>query len=158
MKMIRTPTLILTLIVALGLTLPSGHSETLPGPIPADVLRIVDGDTVHVRAHVWIDQSIEISVRIADIDAPEIGRPKCREERAVADQAKAELTSLIGAGSVALHNVRLGKYAGRVVADVETENGLDVGEELLARHLASPYEADMDWCPIASTDETDRPG
>jgi len=117
--MIRT----LTLIIALGICLPSGEAEPLPGPIPAVVLRIVDGDTVRVRAHVWLDQSIEISVRIADIDAPEIGHPKCREERAVANEAKAELTEMIGSDTVALHNVRFGKYAGRVIADIETAGG-----------------------------------
>ena len=140
--MIRTLIIILVVIFAC----PAAKSETLPGPIPADVVRIVDGDTVRVRAHVWLDQSIEISVRIADIDAPEIGHPKCRQERMVADQAKAELTNLIGSQSVALHNVRLGKYAGRVIADIETSSGLDVGQALMALDLASPYEQAMDWC------------
>jgi endonuclease YncB( thermonuclease family) len=141
--MIRT----FALVIALSVGVPAAKAETLPGPIPADVLRIVDGDTVRVRAHVWLDQSVEISVRIADIDAPEIGHPKCREERALADQAKTELTELIGSDGVALHNVRFGKYAGRVIADIETAGGVNVGEQLIALDLATPYDAVMDWCP-----------
>jgi len=133
------------------LCIPSAaHSETLPGPIPAEVIRIVDGDTVRVRAHVWIDQSIEISVRIAGIDAPEIARPECRAERQKADDAKAEVSDLIGTDMVALYNVRLGKYAGRVVADIETANGTDVATQLVTLDLAVPDDTDIGWCPTPS--------
>ncbi|MEO9969837.1 MAG: thermonuclease family protein [Hyphomonadaceae bacterium] len=126
------------------------HAETLPGPIPADLVRIVDGDTVRVRAHVWINQSVEISVRIAGIDAPEIARPDCIAERRKADEAKAEVAELIGNDMVALHNVRLGKYAGRVIADIETATGLNIGSELMAQNLAEPEDSRIGWCPSPS--------
>jgi len=143
--MIR-PFLLSCLLFSLGLP---ARAETLPGPIPADVVRIVDGDTVRVRAHVWIDQSIVVSVRIAGIDAPEIGRPECSAERQRADEAKAEVASLIGPDMVALHNVRFGKYAGRVVADIETAAGVDVGTQLVAQELATPEHAETGWCPAS---------
>ena len=125
----------------------SASGETLPGPIPAEVIRIVDGDTVRVRAHIWINQSIEISVRIAGIDAPEIARPDCRAERQQADAAKAEVSALIGADMVRLYNVRLGKYAGRVVADIKAANGTDIATQLVALDLAIPENTDAHWCP-----------
>ena len=28
----------------------------IPGPVPAHVLHVVDGDTVRVRAHIWLGQ------------------------------------------------------------------------------------------------------
>ena len=102
---------------------------------------------MRVRAHVWIDQSIEISVRIAGIDAPEIARPECRAERQKADDAKAEVSELIGTEMIALYNVRLGKYAGRVIADIETANGTDIATQLVVLDLAAPDDTDMEWCP-----------
>ena len=28
--------------------------EMLPGPIPAEIVSVVDGDTISVRAHIWL--------------------------------------------------------------------------------------------------------
>lgn len=63
------------------------HADPLPGPIPAEVIKIVDGDTVKVRAHIWVDQTVEISVRLRGIDAPELYRPKCAAEKTLARTA-----------------------------------------------------------------------
>ena len=45
-------------------------ADTLPGPIQAEVLRVIDGDTIEVRAKIWLDQYIETNVRLAGLDAP----------------------------------------------------------------------------------------
>ena len=28
--------------------------ETVPGPVPAEVLRVIDGDTIEVAAFIWL--------------------------------------------------------------------------------------------------------
>ncbi|MEZ5921166.1 MAG: hypothetical protein R3C60_07395 [Parvularculaceae bacterium] len=66
---------------SLALAGPAAASD-LPGPVPARVERVVDGDTVRVAAEIWVDQTVSISVRLKDVDAPELFRPKCPAEKA----------------------------------------------------------------------------
>ena len=52
MRLLKLPA---ALILLMGTVLPTGKlgvSETIPGPIPATVLRIIDGDTIVVRARI----------------------------------------------------------------------------------------------------------
>lgn len=129
---------------------PAVADEVIPGPIPATVLRIIDGDTVRVRARVWLDQDIETSVRIAGIDTPELYRPGCEDEARLAEAARDRLAELLGDGAVWLRDVEHGTYAGRVVARVEAANGTDVAEPLLSDGLARAYDgrqARDSWCP-----------
>ena len=60
-------------------------SERIPGPIPAELIRVVDGDTLLVTARVWPGHRVDTRVRLLGIDAPEL-RSLCAEER---EQARA---------------------------------------------------------------------
>jgi len=122
-----------------------GHAETLPGPIPAEIMRVVDGDTIRLRAHIWLDQTLEIMVRIEGIDAPEIHRPNCSAERVLAQQAKAEVEALV-TETVFLHGVHLGKYAGRVIAEARLPDGRVLADHLLDNRLAVPEDVMDPWC------------
>ena len=44
--------------------------EALAGPVRAVVERVVDGDTVDVRARIWLGQSLTVRVRIDGVDTP----------------------------------------------------------------------------------------
>ena len=108
-------------------------ADTIPGPIQAEVLRVIDGDTIEVRAKIWLDQYIETGVRLAGLDAPEL-RGKCEREKALARKAKARVEQLVKPGSrVRLTKIREGKYAGRVVAVVSFQ--YLYGQEALATML-----------------------
>lgn len=131
-------------------------ADPLPGPIPADLLRVVDGDTLKVRAHIWPGQQVEILVRLAGIDAPEIHRPQCSAERRLADEAKAELETLSN-GQVYLHQVRLGKYAGRVIAEAYLPTGQDLAAHLLDIGLAVADGKDDPWCTSEIKDTANAP-
>ena len=52
---------------------------------------------------------------------------------------------------VRLRDIRYGKYAGRVLARVETAGGEDLGQGLMAAGLARPYDgrARVSWCEEA---------
>ena len=63
-------------------------AEILPGPVLAEVVEIIDGDTLAVRARIWLDQTIEARVRLSGIDAPEL-RGRCAAERHAAVAARA---------------------------------------------------------------------
>ena len=55
-------------------------SEGLEGPVKATVERVIDGDTIEVRAFIWLGQSLLIRVRIDGVDAPEL-EARCSQER-----------------------------------------------------------------------------
>ncbi len=135
-------------LAALLLAVPAiPATETLPGPIPAQVVRVIHGDTLDVRARIWLGQEVSIRVRLAGIDAPEL-RGRCDGERELAERTKAYLSSMVGEGSVALSEVRYGKFAGRVIARVRNAAGEDLSRALVAASLARPYEGGRreGWC------------
>lgn len=133
-------------LAALALAaLPAEADRALPGPVPAEVIRVVDGDTIRVRARIWVDQTVEVSVRLAGIDAPEIYRPRCEAERAPARAAR-DAIGLEPGDAVALRDIRLGKYAGRVVADAVLNDGESLSARLLAQGHAIPLGAEKPWC------------
>ncbi len=129
------------------------RADVLPGPVPARVIEVVDGDTIAVRARIWIGQDVETRVRLSGVDTPEFNG-RCGRERELAAHARAFVVEAIGGGAVKLSDVRYGKYAGRVVADVETAAGEDLGALLIAAGLGRPYDggARASWC------ETDDSG
>jgi endonuclease YncB( thermonuclease family) len=122
-------------------------ASTIAGPVPARPLRVVDGDTVRVEALIWIGQSVEVNVRLAGVDAPEIFRPACAAERDKGRAAAAFVEAMLeGEGAAALYDVEADKYGGRVVARLETANGDDVGASLIAAGLAARIGEQRDWC------------
>lgn len=123
--------------------------EVLPGPIPARVVEVIDGDTVRVRARIWLGQEIEISVRFDGIDTPE-RRGKCAEERRLAEAAHAFVAARMDGQAVTLRNVHYGKYAGRVVARAVLPSGEDISQSLISAGLARPYDgrARGGWCAV----------
>ncbi|MBT3395848.1 MAG: nuclease [Alphaproteobacteria bacterium] len=137
-------------IASLGLITFAGvvwAAEILPGPIPAVVTEVVDGDTIGVRARIWLGQDVEIRVRILDIDTPEI-RGDCETERSLAIAARDRVVALALGQQIQMWETGYGKYAGRITARVTLANGLDLGAELIHAGLARPYDggARQSWC------------
>jgi endonuclease YncB( thermonuclease family) len=112
-------------------------SSAFEGPVRAEVVRVVDGDTFQARAEIWLGQSIDVRVRIAGVDAPEL-HARCDAERALAEAARSWLERRIEGAEVRLSSVHYDKYGGRVDAVVRDAGG-DVGASLIAAGLARPY-------------------
>ncbi|MFO1190100.1 MAG: thermonuclease family protein [Alphaproteobacteria bacterium] len=114
-------------------------------------MAIIDGDTLAVRARIWLGQEIETRVRLKGIDAPEMNG-RCERERVLARAAKAFLAQQVAADegqfTYRLREVRWDKYGGRVIARLERPDGQDVGDALVAAGLARPYggTARQGWC------------
>lgn len=118
----------------------SNLRNRVAGPVSADVIRIVHGDTILVSARPWPQQSVEVLVRLRGIDAPEL-KAKCIEVRQAARTAKEQLDRLVGEGQpVTLMNVSSDKYFGRVVADVRLADGTNPAQDMLAAGLAAAYQ------------------
>jgi micrococcal nuclease len=124
-------------------------AASFDGPVSAHVERVVDGDTIEVKADIWLQQSLTIRVRIDGVDAPEM-EARCDEERVRAEAARDYLERRIGGADVRLTRVVYDKYGGRVRAAVSDAHG-DIAEALLAHRLARPYHGGkrQPWCEAA---------
>ena len=109
------------------------------------VLRVYDGDTITVSIDTLPPELREVGVRLANIDAPEL-RADCPSEKDQAKAAKEALAQLLASGPVQVCPIRWEKY-GRILATVWAGQ-VDVGEELVRRGLARPYDGGErgDWC------------
>ncbi len=138
------------LILLAGVVVPVGVfgvSETVPGPIPARVLRVIDGDTIVVRARIWLGQDIDTQVRLDGVDAPEL-KGQCSHERRLAEKARDLIQSHTIAGVVVLRKIKYGKYAGRVVARVDSIDGKELSQILIRAGLGRAYDGGrrLSWC------------
>ena len=128
----------------------AGQREMFAGPVEARVMRVVDGDTIAVRAQIWIGQTVEVLVRVRGIDAPE-RKSRCGREKRMAARATAYVRAMTASGRVVLTDISGGKYFGRVLADVATTEGNDVAGALLGHKLVRPYQGRkrQSWCGLA---------
>lgn len=136
------------MMLAWFLPIPAAEArDVFDGPVYATVDRIVDGDTIAVSARIWVDQDLRVLVRLRCVDAPEL-RAKCRHERDLAKRAKSYVRAALSSGKVTLTNISGGKYWGRVLADITTTDGNNVGASLLRHGLARSYRPKQrrSWC------------
>lgn len=126
---------------------PAPSPTRIPGPIHAEVLKVVDGDTMKVRALIWLDQAVETNIRVDGIDTPE-RRSKCQREKQLAEVALDFTRQAVATGTVTLHDVQYDKFGRRVRARVLTHDGQDLGKGLIDAGLARPYKGDKrkPWC------------
>lgn len=135
------------LVVMPGFAAQAGMERSLPGPVSATVVEVVDGDTLNVRAHIWIGQEVETAIRLTGVDTPEL-HGRCDSEKERAREARAFTERLTSSGTVVLTDIRTDKYGGRVDAVVHTSDGTDVASALIKAGLGRPYggERRVGWC------------
>lgn len=123
------------------------QERVLPGPVRATVLDATDGDTLRVRARIWLGIDLDVRVRLSGIDAPEL-RGRCAAEREAALAARDLLARRLVGASVLLRDIRHDKYGGRVVARVEGPDGRDVSAALLETAGVRAYGRGprVGWC------------
>ena len=160
MRLLRIPFAIVGIIAAVGgwLTLgerlgrperavatsqPPDHDDPVAATFtlcdgPVRTTCVVDGDTFWFRGD---------KIRIADIDAPEIVAPRCRDERQVGELARDRLLVLLNAGAFSLSSGwRDTDRYGRKLRTVERA-GRSIGEMLVEDGLARRWgEPRRDWC------------
>lgn len=140
------------------------------GPYAAEVVRIIDGDTLEARVALWPGLIAVYSIRVRGIDAPEIRGARCEDEREWGLRAKAQVERLYPPGRpIRLRDVQYDVWSGRVLADVQrfrTDRWLSLSNELLQRGLAVEWDSSRDevpWCllvleeggPPPLTDDSD---
>jgi micrococcal nuclease len=122
-------------------------ASALRALVPVEVLRVIDGDTVEVRATIWLDQQVITRVRLRDIDAPELAG-KCPQELRQAVQAREHLAGLLAGQRIFLSDLGRDKYGGRVLGRLLTAEGTEAGTAMLRAGLARPYTGGrrQPWC------------
>lgn len=103
--------------------------------------RIIDGDTIVIDGE---------TVRILNIDAPELRHAGCDAERRLAVLARKRVREMIGDGSsvelIRGDGPRMKDRHGRTLARVLID-GEDIGDALVADGLARPWEGKRrSWC------------
>lgn len=136
--------LVVFLLLLAGLAGPSGAATTY-GPYRAQIVRIIDGDTVEAVVELWPSLQARSTVRLRGIDTPELrGSTAC--ERALAQRARDYLATL-ALGPAQVDQVEIDKYGGRVVGAVEAK-GVDLASAMKAAGVARAYDGGRrePWC------------
>lgn len=114
------------LLLAAALLLPASTAAD-------DGVRAIDGD------------SIKLYVRLADIDAPEM-HGECQAETDLAARAKLFTSVAIANGKFTLIGKGFDKY-GRLLAEIKSVEGLDLGATMVSLGLARPWHGRREsWC------------
>ncbi|WP_225889771.1 thermonuclease family protein [Indioceanicola profundi] len=163
-RLVRLFSLIVPAALISGWVSAPRAAEVLSGPVAAEVVKVVDGDTLDVRVRIWLDQEILTKVRMDGIDTPE-SRSRCKAEKEMARRARGRLESLVTGAKdiVLLRDISHDKYGGRVRARVLLPDGTDLAAALIAEGHARKYDGGKrkPWCtgPTAEgTDSVDKPG
>jgi endonuclease YncB( thermonuclease family) len=114
---------------------------------PAEVLRIIDGDTFEARVRVWPGLDVDTKVRLRGIDAAEL-HARCASELEQAQAARVALEKILSEGGVTISRVGIDKYGGRVDATIATRATADVSAALLNGGFARAYDGGKrgSWC------------
>jgi endonuclease YncB( thermonuclease family) len=114
---------------------------------PADLVRVIDGDTYEARVRVWPGLDVDTKVRLRGIDAPEL-HARCSDELAKAEAARTALQTILAEGGITISRVGVDKYGGRVDALTATRNTTDVSAALLNGGYARSYDGGRrgTWC------------
>jgi len=114
------------------------------GPYDAELISVTDGDTVKLSVAVWPGLVQTANVRLNGIDAPESRRG--RKSGVVIPECEIKLGKMAGrftedfltGKALQLHDVALGKYAGRVLGAITADNQ-DLGQALISAGLGVEY-------------------
>jgi micrococcal nuclease len=141
--------------VASAATQQSGVLPAAPAPrsaeprvrYPAEVIRVIDGDTFEARVRVWPGLDVDTKVRLRGIDAAEL-HARCSDELAKAQAARTALETILAEGGVTISRVGIDKYGGRVDAAIATRNTADVSAAMLNGGWARSYDGRKrgSWC------------
>lgn len=93
---------------------------------------VVDGDTIDATLDLGFKAYVRQRMRLAHIDTPERGKPGFAE----ATQA---LRDMVLNKTVVIHSTKTSKW-GYYLATVRLDDGTDVGQKMVERGLAKPYE------------------
>jgi len=112
------------------------------------VWKVYDGDTVKVIIN-YQGVKFNVSIRLLDIDTPEIARCS-EEEKAAGLCVRDHVRDLIMGKTVRLLCTGWDKYGGRITAYIALPGGEDLSTHLLNMRYAKPYSGKTTKSPWTS--------
>mgnify|MGYP003326517070 CR=1 FL=1 len=106
----------------------------------ADIIRVVDGDTIDISIDLGFEVARKERVRIAGINAPEIHTKDAAEKAAGMTARQFVVDWVAKHPQVTVTTVKDAEKYGRYLAHVVGTDGQDLGQLLLAANLAKPYD------------------
>ena len=103
----------------------------------AEILRVIDGDTVDARVDLGFKVHYNVRVRLHGINAPE-SRTRDKEEKIRGLAAKERLEQLVAGKTVTLKSHGVGKF-GRCLGEITVGNS-NVNTQLLKEGHAVAYD------------------
>ena len=119
------------------------------------VVRVYDGDTITIATRVCLEGNTSIklyrfNVRLRGINTPEISS-KYPAEKLLAIEARDALRNIVMGKLVTLEGISYDKY-GRILADVKTRDGLNIGQWMIENQYAISYDGGKKYIPNEWTD------
>lgn len=111
------------------------------GPFMAVCERIIDGDTYDCLADAGFNHYPYETIRLRGVNCPEIFHPKTAEERTAGMAARDFVFAIMPPGSPLIVTTYPDEMTfGRYVADIQLEDGSDLGERILAAGHGVPMK------------------
>ena len=128
-------------------TIPLAHRLDPSIVYPAEVIRIIDGDTFEARVRVWPGLDVDTKVRLRGVDAAEL-HARCASELDAGAGRACGAGKILSEGGVTISRVGVDKYGGRVDATIATRGTADVSAALLNGGFARAYDGGKrgSWC------------
>jgi micrococcal nuclease len=131
---------VMTALILIAAAASSVAHDEIEGPVAAEILRVIDGDTLLVEARPWPQQTMEVYVRIRGIDTPEM-HSKCAAVRRAGIDARQALEQLTASSpQVQLTQISGDKYFGRILANVTLSDGRNPAQYMLGEGIAVAYD------------------
>ena len=137
--------------------------------IQADVVRIIDGDSLEVKAFLWDGLEKKAIIRIKHINAPEKRRKSgcriCDKEKNLAKKARNHLARLIGKKDdgtfrpIFLRDIQQDDVYSRTLASITNADNEDIGDNMVKKGLAKRVmngRKKACWCGILSQSSPPR--
>lgn len=129
-------------LVALFVGVESLSADT----VAVEVIRVVDGDTLHVELP---SGRVEV-VRLQGFDTPEVGgRAECQAERMLGQLATTVLRSTLDKSALTLKTEWETDRWGRLLATGLLDEDVDLADVMIGVGIALPYDGRgprPDWC------------
>ena len=94
------------------------------------VTRVIDGDTIEGTVDLGFDVSVKLRIRLAEVDTPEIFRPKSEAERSLGLKATEFVEKQVLNKCVILKTIKdkkgkYGRYIGYIYPDPDSNKSLN---------------------------------
>ena len=128
---------------------------SFPGPYRAEVVRVIDGDTLVLNVELWPNLTAEVAARVRGVNSPELSSYECEMAELLGQEAKSFVEARYIPGDIVqLRKIEPDPFFGRVVADVRrwrSDRWLPLAKELLEADPALavewlPGQGPVPWC------------